>query len=280
LPLLSNGDRFTNQLTLKKEKTMINLQKLSLVTLSAAILASVGGNAPAAAAQLFFNLSGNFNYWKFLPASSPPTIYDELDGGSFTGFFSIDSEEEDINPAVGEGTYELSSWPIDLLTSSGDLVGQVTSADGGGIGEILVYVYRPSPHFSAKVYSIKIEDSLMGGTSTGLGVSLLFERAAQEYLESINLIDNALPNSLPKEIVGEIRSYTGRGNDVMFMRNGVPIPGPIRGPFYTFGQVTAVSPPAAVPEPSTTVGLCLLSLGFLLKKKIAFSPKTKATVKA
>jgi hypothetical protein len=159
---------------------MINLQKLSLATLSAAILASVGGNAPAAGAQLFFNLSGNFNYWKFLPASSPPTIYDELDGGSFTGFFSIDSEEEDTNPAVGEGTYELSSWQIDLLTPSGDLVGQLTSADGGGSGEILVDVLSPSPSsFSAdKLYFITIEDSLMGGTSTGLGASLLFARQA------------------------------------------------------------------------------------------------------
>jgi hypothetical protein len=153
---------------------MINLQKLSLATLSAAILASVGGNAPAAAAQLFFNLSGNFNYWKFLPASSPPTIYDELDSGSFTGFFSIDSEEEDTNPAVGEGTYELSSWQIDLLASSGDLVGQLTSADGGGSGEILVDVLSPSPSsFRAdKLYFITIEDSLIGGTSTGLGASL------------------------------------------------------------------------------------------------------------
>jgi hypothetical protein len=69
---------------------MINLRKLSLVTLSAAILASVGGNAPAAAAQLFFNLSGNFTYQKFVPA--PSSIYDELDRGSLTGFFSIDSE--------------------------------------------------------------------------------------------------------------------------------------------------------------------------------------------
>jgi len=272
---------------------MINLHKLSLATLSAAILASVGGNAPAAGAELFFNLSGNFDYWKFLPASSPPTIYDELDGGSFTGFFSIDSEEEDTNPAVGEGTYEISSWQMNILTPSGDLVGQLTSADGGGSGEILVDVYRPSPHYSAKVYSIKIEDSLMGGTSTGLGVSLLFERVAwscrmffgcgissQELVESINSIDNALPDWLPKEIVGGIRSNTGRGNDVVLMRNGVPIPSSGRGPFYAFGQVTAVSPPAAVPEPSSTVGLCLLGLGFLLKKKIAFSPKTKATVKA
>jgi hypothetical protein len=67
LPLLSSGDRLINQLTLKKEKTMINLQKLSLATLTAAILASLGGNAPAAGAELFFNLSGNFDYWKFLP---------------------------------------------------------------------------------------------------------------------------------------------------------------------------------------------------------------------
>ena len=97
---------------------MINLQKLSLATLTAAILASVGGNAPATGAELFFNLSGNFDYDKFFPASSPPTIYDELDGGSFTGFFSIDSEEDDTNPEVGQGTYKLSSWQIDLLTYS------------------------------------------------------------------------------------------------------------------------------------------------------------------
>jgi hypothetical protein len=102
----------------------------------------------------------------------------------------------------------------------------------------------------------------------------------QELFESINSIDNALPDWLPKEIVGGIRPYTGDGSSVYFTRNGVPIPGAIRGPFYAFGQVTAVSPPAAVPEPSTTVGLCLLGLGFLLKKKVAFSPKTKATVKA
>jgi hypothetical protein len=282
---------------------MINLQKLSLATLSAAILASMGGNAPAAGAELFFNISGNFNYWKFLPASSPPTIYDELDGGSFTGFFSIDSEEEDTNPAVGEGTYELSSWQIDLLSSSGDLVGQVISADGEGSGEILVDERTPSPSSfrSDKLYFIKIEDSLMGGTSPGLGASLLFARSAlscslvsfsppsigcgnnsiEEFLESINFIDNALPDWLPKEIVGGVGPYTPAGsNNVLFTRNGVPIPGPGRGPYFAVGQVTAVSPPAAVPEPSTTVGLCLLGLGFLLKKKVAFSPKTKATVKA
>jgi len=274
----------------------MNLQKLSLATLTAAILASVGGNAPAAGAELFFNLSGNFEYWKFFPASSPPTIYDELDGGSFTGFFSIDSEEEDTNPAVREGTYELSSWQIDLLTPSGDLVGQLTSADGRESGEILVDVRSPSPSsFSeAKVYSIKIEDSLMGGTSRGLGASLLFASSAvyyqtfgpggisrQEFLESINFIDNALPDWLPKEIVGAVRPhYIGGSNNVVFTRNGVPVPSSGRGPFYAFGQVTAVSPPAAVPEPSTTVALCLLGLGFLLKKKVAFSPKTKATVKA
>jgi hypothetical protein len=113
---------------------------------------------------LFFNLSGNFDYWKFLPASSPPTIYDELDGGSFAGFFSIDSEEEDTNPEVRRGTYELSSWQIDLLTPSGDLVGQMTSADGEGSGEILVDVLSPSPSSfsSGKYYFIEIEDSLMG----------------------------------------------------------------------------------------------------------------------
>jgi hypothetical protein len=280
---------------------MINLQKLSLATLTAAILASVGGNAPAAGAELFFNLSGNFNYTKYLPASSPPTIYDELDGGSFTGFFSIDSEEEDTNPAVGEGTYEISSWQIDLLTPSGELVGQLTSADGGGSGEILVDVLSPSPSsFSfGKWYFIKIEDSLMGGTSTGLGASLLFARSAvscsfgpivscgnnsfEEFLESVNpiAIDNALPDWLPKEIVGGFGyTWAGRSNNVLFTRNGVPIPGPGRGPYFAVGQVTAVSPPAAVPEPSTIVGLCLLGLGFLLKKKVAFSPKTKATVKA
>jgi hypothetical protein len=71
-------------------------------------------------------------------SSGPSSIYDELDGGSFTGFFSIDSEEDDTNPAIGQGTYELSSWQIDLLTAGGDLVGQLTSADGGGSGEILV----------------------------------------------------------------------------------------------------------------------------------------------
>jgi len=279
---------------------MINLQKLSLATLTAAILAAVGGNAPAAGAELFFNLSGKFDYWKFLPASSPPTIYDELDGGSFTGFFSIDSEEEDTNPAVREGTYKLSSWQMNILTPSGDLVGQLTSADGGGSGEILVDVRTPSPSsFSAsKLYFITIEDSLMGGTSTGLGASLLFVRQAlsctfapvscgnnsiEEFLESVNpiAIDNALPDWLPKEIVGGFGStWAGRSNNVLFTRNGVPIPSSGRGPFNAFGQVTAVSPPAAVPEPSTTVGLCLLSLGFLLKKKVAFSPKTKATVKA
>jgi hypothetical protein len=123
---------------------MINLRKLSLVTLSAAILSLVGGNAPAAAAQLFFNLSGNFTYQKFSPA--PSSIYDELDRGSLTGFFSIDSEEEDTNPAFGQGTYELSGWQIDLLTPGGDLVGQLTSADGGS-GEILVDVITPSPKF-------------------------------------------------------------------------------------------------------------------------------------
>ena len=276
---------------------MMNLQNLSLATLSAAILASVGSNAPAVAAQLSFNVSGNFIYRQSLPE---PTTYDELDGGSFSGFFSIDSEEEDTNPEVRRGTYELSSWQIDLLTPSGDLVGQVTSADGGGSGEILVDVHSPSPSsFSTwKIYLIKIEDSLMGGTSTGLGASLLFVRQAlsctfapvscgnnsiEEFLESVNpiAIDNALPDWLPKEIVGGFGStWAGRSNNVLFTRNGVPIPSSGRGPFNAFGQVTAVSPPAAVPEPSTTVGLCLLSLGFLLKKKVAFSPKTKATVKA
>ncbi len=276
---------------------MINLQKLSLATLTAAILAPVGGNAPADAAQLFFNLSGKFQYLKFFPASSPPTIYDELDGGSFTGFFSIDSEEEDTNPAGGQGSYELSSWQIALLTPSGNLVGQLTSADGEGNGEILVQVYSFSAGNSTKVNLIKIEDSLMGDTSRELDVSLLFGTAAwscrrfsgcgissQELLESINSIDNALPNWLPKEIVREIRPfYIGDASSVSFTRitrNAVPIPVAIRGPFYASGQVTAVSPPAAVPEPSTTVGLCLLGLGFLLKKKVAFSPKTKATVKA
>jgi hypothetical protein len=296
LPLLSSGDRLIKQLTLKKKK-MINLQKLSLATLTAAILASVGGNAPAAAAQLFFNVSGNFTFQRFIPGlSGPSSIYDELDGGSFSGFFSIDSEEEDTNPEVRRGTYELSSWQIDLLTPSGDLVGQVTSADGGGSGEILVDVHSPSPSsFSTwKIYLIKIEDSLMGGTSTGLGASLLFGRVPfscnsflgcgeisfQEFLESINSIDNALPDWLPKEIVGTVRSIitSSRIDTVSFTENGERIPS--RGLLRPVGQVTAVSPPATVPEPSTTVGLCLLGLGFLLKKKVAFSPKTKATVKA
>jgi hypothetical protein len=279
---------------------MINLQKLSLATRSAAILASMGGNAPAAGAELFFNISGNFEYQQFFPASSPPTIYDELDGGSFTVFFSIDSEEEDTNPAVAEGTYELSSWQIDLLTPSGDLVGQVTSADGGGSGEILVDVLSPSvSSFRAdKLYFITIEDSLMGGTSTGIGASLLFARQAvscsfgpmvscgnnsfEEFLESVNpiAIDNALPDWLPREIVGGVGSTatSSRFYTVSFTENGEPIP--VGGLFISRGQVTAVSPPAAVPEPSTIVGLCLLGLGFLLKKKVALSPKTKATVKA
>jgi hypothetical protein len=290
------GDRLINQLTLKKKK-MINLQKLSLATLTAAILASVGGNAPATAAQLFFNISGNFDYFEYFPASSPPTIYDELDGGSFTGSFSIDSEEEDTNPEVRRGTYELSSWQIDLLTPSGDLVGQVTSADGGGSGEILVEVLSPSvSSFSTfKLYLIKIEDSLIGGTSTGLGASLRFGRvplscsvvfsstpfvscgnnSVEEFLESINSIDNALPDWLPKEIVGRVGAIitSSRIDTVSFTENGERIPS--RGLLMPVGQVTAVSPPATVPEPSTTVGLCLLGLGFLLKKKVAF-PKSKS----
>jgi hypothetical protein len=274
---------------------MINLQKLSLATLSAAILASLGGNAPAAAAQLFFNISGNFIYQKFL--SEPTPIYDELDGGSFTGFFSIDSEEGDTDPAVGQGTYELSSWQIDLLTSSGDLVGQLTSADGGGSGEILVDVTTTSTSSArlVRTYLIEFQDVLTGGTGAGNEANLPFAKGGfscsffgecqqlltfEEFVELLNSPDNALPDVLPQEIVGRVGpAVTSREfYTVRFTENGVPIP--VGGPFLGVGQVTAVSPPTAVAEPSTTVGLCLLGLGFLLKKKVAFSPKTKATVKA
>lgn len=273
---------------------MINLRKLSLVTLSAAIMASVGGNAPAVAAQLFFNLSGNFIYQKFL--SEPTPIYDELDGGSLTGFFSIDSEEDDTNSSFGQGTYQLSSWQIDLLTPNGDLVGQLTSADGGGSGKILVEVITPSPSYFTLVrtYLIEFQDLLVGGTSAGVDANFQFARGGfscsifgsckqlpfEEFLEFINSPDNALPDVLPREIIGGVGPFVVRSglNNVRFMKNSVPIP--VGGPFFGVGQVTAVPPPAAIPEPGTTAGLSLLGLGFLLKKKVAFSPKTKATVKA
>jgi hypothetical protein len=270
---------------------MINLRKLSVATLSAAILASVGGNAPAAAAQLFFNLSGNFTYQKFVPG--PSSIYDELDGGSLTGFFSIDSEEEDTNPAFGQGTYELSGWQIDLLTPGGDLVGQLTSADGGS-GKILVRVITPSPSSFTLVrtYAIEFQDVLTGGTSAGVAADLQLARGGfscvipascqeipfEEFLEFINSPDNALPDVLPQEIIGTTSPFpiglSGIGNRVTFANES-----PTAGPFYVSADVSAV-PPASVPEPGTASGLGLVALGWLLKKKVAFSPKTKATVKA
>jgi len=268
---------------------MINLHKLSLVTLSAAILASVGGNAPAAAAQLFFNLSGNFTYQRFVPA--PSSIYDELDRGSLTGFFSIDSEEEDTNPAFGQGTYELSGWQIDLLTPGGDLVGQLTSADGGS-GEILVDVITPSPSSFTLVrtYAIEFQDVLTGGTSAGVDADLQLAKSGfscvipgscqeipfEEFLEFINSPDNALPNVLPQEIIGitsPLIGITGLGNRVIFANETQT------APFDVFAQISAV-PPQSVPEPGIATGLGLVALAGLLKKKVAFSQKTKATLKA
>ncbi len=270
---------------------MINLQKLSLVTLSAAILASVGGNAPAAAAQLLFNLSGHFTYQKFSPA--PSSIYDELDGGSLTGFFSIDSAEGDTNPAVGQGTYELSGWQIDLITPGGDLVGQLASADGGS-GKILVDVISLSPSSMTliKTFIIEFQDVLTGGTNAGLDTNLQLVKSGfscsisncfqlltfEEFLEFLNSPDNALPDVLPQEIIGSTSPFPigiyQSGNQLTFVNER-----PTAGPFYVSAEVSAV-PPASVPEPDTLAGLGLVSLGWLLKKKVAFSQKTKATVKA
>jgi hypothetical protein len=268
---------------------MINLQKLSLATLSAATLSLLGGNAPATAAQLFFNISGNFIYQQFLPE---PTIYDELDGGSFTGFFSIDSEEDDTNPAIGQGTYELSSWQIDLLTAGGDLVGQLTSADGGGSGEILVRVISLSPSSGrfSRTFLIEFQDVLRSGTNVeldtnfrlareGFSCSFFFTFPCQQlpFEEFINSPDNALPDVLPQEIIGNTNPFSigisGIGNRVTFANETQT------APFDVFAEISAV-PPASVPEPGTATGLGLLALAGLLKKKVAFSPKTKATVKA
>jgi hypothetical protein len=270
---------------------MINLQKLSLVTLSAAILASVGGNAPAAAAQLFFNLSGNFTYQKFVPG--PSSIYDELDGGSLTGFFSIDSEEGDANPSFRQGTYELSTWQIDLLTPGGDLVGQLTSADGGS-GEILVKVisFSPSTATLIRTFIIDFKDVLTRGTNAGLATDLQLVKSGfscsisnclqlltfEEFLEFLNSPDNALPDVLPQEIIGDTSPFQiglyQSGNQLTFVNES-----PTAGLFYVRADVSAV-PPASVPEPGTPAGLGLVALGWLLKKKVAFSQKTKATVKA
>jgi hypothetical protein len=272
---------------------MINLQKLSLATLTAAILASVGGNAPAAGAELFFNFSGNFTFQRFVPG--PSSIYDELDGGSFSGFFSIDSEEEDTNPAVGQGTYELSSWQINLLTAGGDLVGQLTSADGGGSGEILVRVISQSPSTATLIRTsiIRFQDVLTGGTNAGLDTNFQLVKRGfecylfgecqglltfEEFLQFINSPDNALPDVLPQEIIGNTSPFpigiSQAGNQVTFANQS-----PTGGPFYVSAEVSAV-PPASVPEPGTAAGLGLVALGWLLKKKIAFSQKTKATIKA
>jgi len=273
---------------------MINLQKLSLATLSAATLSLLGGNAPATAAQLFFNISGHFMHYidqQFFLEPPEPIIYNELDGGSFTGFFSIDSEEDDTNPAIGQGTYELSSWQIDLLTAGGDLVGQLTSADGGGSGEILVMVsiFSTSNARFIRTFLIEFQDVLRGGTNVGLDTnfqlarggfscSFFFAVLCQQlpFEEFINSPDNALPDVLPQEIIGNTgitTSFIG-GNRVTFANQS-----PTAAPFDVFAEISAV-PPASVPEPGTATGLGLLALAGLLKKKVAFSPKTKATVKA
>ncbi len=256
---------------------MINLQKLSLVTLSAAILASVGSNAPAAGAELFFNVSGNFIYRQPLPE---PTTYDELDGGSFTGFFSIDSEEEDTNPAVGQGTYELSSWQIDLFTAGRNLVGQLTSADGGS-GEISVRVVSPSPSSFTRIrtYIIRFQDVLTGGTNAGVNADFQLVRSGFQCDVLGNNCqplgtyspDNALPDLLSQEITGSTSTFAG--NVVRFPNQRQT------APFEVFAQISAV-PPQSVPEPGTATGLGLVALAGLLKKKVAFSQKTKATVKA
>ena len=264
---------------------MMNLQNLSLATLSAAILASVGSNAPAVAAQLSFNVSGNFIYRQSLPE---PTTYDELDGGSFTGFFSIDSEEEDTNPAVGQGTYELSSWQIDLFTAGGDLVGQLTSADGGGSGDISVRVINRSPSsFTViRTFIIEFQDVLTGGTNAGVNADFqLVKRGFECFVPVFGNCqplltyspDNALPDLLSQEITGSTSPFTvglnQGGNSVRFANQRQT------APFEVFAEISAV-PPASVPEPGTATGLGLLALAGLLKKKVAFSQKTKATVKA
>jgi len=262
---------------------MMNLQNLSLATLSAAILASVGSNAPAVAAQLSFNVSGNFIYRQSLPE---PTTYDELDGGSFTGFFSIDSEEEDTNPAVGQGTYELSSWQIDLFTAGGDLVGQLTSADGGGSGDISVRVINRSPSsFTViRTFIIEFQDVLTGGTNAGVNADFQLVRSGFSCSVFGNCQplltyspDNALPDLLSQEITGSTSPFTvglnQGGNSVRFANQRQT------APFEVFAEISAV-PPASVPEPGTATGLGLLALAGLLKKKVAFSQKTKATVKA
>ena len=275
---------------------MINLQKLSWATLTAATLSLLGGNAPATAAQLFFNISGHFMHYidqQFLPEPPEPIIYNELDGGSFTGFFSIDSEEDDTNPAIGQGTYELSSWQIDLLTAGGDLVGQLTSADGGGSGEILVQgiFFSPSTARFTRTFLIEFKDVLRGGTSVELDTNFRLAREGYScsffdfpcqpitFEELINSpdFDNALPDVLPQEIIGNTSIIIGNssiGTSVTFANQR-----PTAAPFDVFAQISAV-PPASVPEPGTATGLGLLALAGLLKKKVAFSPKTKATVKA
>lgn len=204
------------------------LKQLSLATLGSAIIALVGNSTPAAAAQLFFNVSGRF----FAPFGLDTTsIYNELDGGSLTGVFSLDSAASDQNPALGQGLYELSSWQIDFIGKNGQLVGRLTDTDGGGSADIKVSnnTFSPSSGLFYRGYSIDFYDVLNGGTRGGAEVNLFLRKyitlnpnnlSGEEIQQFFRAADEALPNVLPVDIIGDTSIFwagiTGPGNQVEF----------------------------------------------------------------
>ncbi len=241
---------------------MINLHKLSLVTLSAAILASVGSNAPAAAAQLFFNVSGRFD-----DTPSSNFSYPELASGSFSGTFSFDSAALDQNPATDRGLYGLSSWGIDLLDVNGGLVGQLTSEDGGSGSidtSLQLIIVRFGQSYLQLNFNLTIDDIITGGTRAGGLAGLVFQGVSSGPLNADVPPLGSLSPRFGLLVDSTVASCTTGCQGVQAYATGI----------------TAVPPPAAVPEPGTTAGLSLLGLSFLLKKKVAFCQKTKATVKA
>jgi len=241
---------------------MINLQKLSLATLTAAILASVGSNAPATAAQLFFNISGSFD-----EIASTNFSYPELVSGSFSGTFSFDSAAVDQNPETGRGLYGLSSWGIDLLDVNGGLVGQLASEDGGSGSidtSLRLIIVRFGQNFLQLNFNLTIDDIITGGTRAGGLAGLVFQGVSSGPFNA-----DIPPLGSLSPVFGLLVDST-----VASCTTGC------RGVQAYARRITAVPPVETVPEPGTTVGLSLLGLSFLLKKKVAFSQKTKATVKA
>lgn len=226
---------------------MTNLfPKLSVATAGIA-LSLLGNITSASAADKTFFLSGSFEDTSL--SGSQNTRF-----STFSGTYSYSEETPDQNSETNVGVYSLSSFEIGVADVNGAETLKISESEGW-TGQLDIDANAPN-EAGDPLYAVVFSRERTFPETFAF-------RLTWDWLMEADTIPTVAP-------IGASRPQNS------FLSEAIDPRG--ENEFYTVkaATVTAATPPNAVPvpEPGTIMGLSLLGLSFLVKKKLASSRNT------